>query len=55
MWEGEDGLGFFCFQAEAGIGVWRDWSSDVCSSDLVWRLYMTIQRNVLLNFIGLLL
>src|SRR3712207_7220439 len=25
---------FFFFQAEDGIRDWRDWSSDVCSSDL---------------------
>src|SRR3712207_572111 len=25
---------FFFFQAEDGIRYWRDWSSDVCSSDL---------------------
>src|SRR3712207_4928678 len=25
------------FQAEDGIRDWRDWSSDVCSSDLAWR------------------
>src|SRR3712207_4439488 len=28
---------FFFFQAEDGIrDIWRDWSSDVCSSDLFW-------------------
>jgi len=26
---------FFFFQAEDGIRDWRDWSSDVCSSDLL--------------------
>src|SRR3712207_8002892 len=25
---------YFFFQAEDGIRDWRDWSSDVCSSDL---------------------
>src|SRR5215203_6066582 len=28
------GEAFFFFQAEDGIRDWRDWSSDVCSSDL---------------------
>src|SRR6476620_5183955 len=28
----------FFFQAEDGIRDWRDWSSDVCSSDL-WRCW----------------
>src|SRR3712207_1259218 len=27
-------MGGFFFQAEDGIRDWRDWSSDVCSSDL---------------------
>src|SRR3712207_7570079 len=26
---------YFFFQAEDGIRDWRDWSSDVCSSDLL--------------------
>src|SRR3712207_6870415 len=30
---------FFFFQAEDGIrDYWRDWSSDVCSSDLPWAI-----------------
>src|SRR5215203_3734693 len=31
------GEAFFFFQAEDGIRDWRDWSSDVCSSDLAVR------------------
>src|SRR5215203_6375152 len=31
------GEAFFFFQAEDGIRDWRDWSSDVCSSDLRTR------------------
>jgi len=30
---------FFFFQAEDGIRDWRDWSSDVCSSDLINNLH----------------
>src|ERR1035437_9171335 len=41
---------FFFFQAEDGIRDWRDWSSDVCSSDLPgsqrqhWRSTLHSQR-----------
>src|SRR5258707_7057721 len=31
---------FFFFQAEDGIRYWRDWSSDVCSSDLDLDSYL---------------
>jgi len=33
-------LFFFFFQAEDGIRDWRDWSSDVCSSDLQENTYI---------------
>src|SRR5947209_9438193 len=32
--QASNSLCFFFFQAEDGIRDWRDWSSDVCSSDL---------------------
>src|SRR3712207_8423271 len=37
---------FFFFQAEDGIrDIWRDWSSDVCSSDLAGARRLPIRRD----------
>jgi len=38
-------LVFFFFQAEDGIRDWRDWSSDVCSSDLITYVFHKLKMN----------